>query len=53
MGKPANELISLAAEAKADLIVVGNGKTALERLILGSVSTQLVHNAPCDVLVAR
>ena len=53
VGKPEDELISLAAEAKADLIVVGNGKTALERLILGSVSTQLVHNAPCDVLVAR
>jgi nucleotide-binding universal stress UspA family protein len=53
VGKPADELISLAAEAKADLIVVGNGKTALQRLILGSVSTQLVHHAPCDVLVAR
>jgi nucleotide-binding universal stress UspA family protein len=53
VGKPAEELISLAAEAKADLIVVGNGKTPLQRLILGSVSTQLVHHAPCDVLVTR
>jgi nucleotide-binding universal stress UspA family protein len=53
VGKPADELISLATDAKADLIVVGSGKTALQRLILGSVSTQLVHNAPCDVLVAH
>jgi nucleotide-binding universal stress UspA family protein len=53
LGKPADELISLATETKADLLVVGNGKTALQRLLLGSVSTQLVHNAPCDVLVAR
>jgi nucleotide-binding universal stress UspA family protein len=53
VGKPADELTSLAAEVDADLIVVGNGKTALQRLFLGSVSTELVHNAPCDVLVAR
>jgi nucleotide-binding universal stress UspA family protein len=53
VGKPAAELASLAVETDADLIVVGSGKTALQRLLLGSVSTQLVHNAPCDVLVAR
>jgi nucleotide-binding universal stress UspA family protein len=53
VGKPAEALISLAMETKADLIVVGNGKTALQRLLLGSVSTQVVHDAPCDVLVVR
>ena len=53
IGKPARELMNLAADTGADLIVVGNGKTAVQRLILGSVSTEIVHHAPCDVLVVR
>ena len=53
IGDPADELIGLAGERSADLLVVGNGKSALERLLLGSVSTKLVHHAPCDVLVVR
>jgi nucleotide-binding universal stress UspA family protein len=53
IGKPARELMNLAADTGADLIVVGTGKTALQRLFLGSVSTEVVHHAPCDVLVVR
>lgn len=53
VGKPADALMSLATETQADLIVVGHGKTALQRLLLGSVSTKVVHDAPCDVLVVR
>jgi len=53
VGDPADELIAAVKESDADLLVVGNGKTALQRLLLGSVSTTLVHNAPCDVLVTR
>jgi nucleotide-binding universal stress UspA family protein len=52
-GSPADELIAAALERDADLLVVGAAKTALQRLVLGSVSTTLVHRAPCDVLVAR
>ena len=38
----------------ADLIVCGaTGLNAGERLILGSVSEQIVRNAKCDVLVVR
>jgi nucleotide-binding universal stress UspA family protein len=34
--------------------VVGTGrKNVAKRLILGSVSTKVVHEAPCDVLVVR
>jgi nucleotide-binding universal stress UspA family protein len=47
----------LAAEAQmhgADVIVVGcRGHGAVKRLVSGSVSTWLVHNAPCAVLVVR
>jgi nucleotide-binding universal stress UspA family protein len=53
VGDPAEELLAAVAERGADLLVVGNGKTALQRFLLGSVSTKLVHDAPCDVLVAR
>jgi nucleotide-binding universal stress UspA family protein len=37
-----------------DVIVVGShGRGALERLLLGSVSDQVVRHAPCPVLVIR
>jgi nucleotide-binding universal stress UspA family protein len=50
---PADELIAAVQERDADLLVVGNGKTRIERALHGSVSTRLIHRAPCDVLVAR
>jgi len=53
VGDPADELIAAVREKDADLLVVGNGKAATDRLPLGSVTTTLVHHAPCDVLVTR
>jgi nucleotide-binding universal stress UspA family protein len=53
-GSPATVIIDEAKARSADLIVVGTrGLAAAERLVLGSVSTKLVHEAPCSVLVAR
>src|SRR5579862_3756885 len=52
VGDPADE-VAAATERQADLLIVGTGKNALQRLLLGSVSTELVHRSPCDVLVAR
>jgi nucleotide-binding universal stress UspA family protein len=43
-----------ALEVKADVIVVGShGRGAIERILLGSVSEQVVRHAPCPVLVVR
>ena len=51
-GDPAALLVEAAADA--DLAVVGSRRlTRLERLVLGSVSSNVVHNAACDVLVVR
>jgi nucleotide-binding universal stress UspA family protein len=53
-GHPADVLVQEAEESGADLIVVGTrGLNAAKRLVLGSVSTTVVHHAPCDVLVVR
>jgi nucleotide-binding universal stress UspA family protein len=53
-GDPADVIVDQAKESGADLIVVGNrGLNVGARLLLGSVSTKVLHDAPCDVLVVR
>ena len=53
VGDPRSSLLDLATSAGVDLIIVGNGKTTLQRMLSGSVSTYIVHHAPCDVMVVR
>lgn len=54
LGKPADEILMVAAQNKADLIVTGaKGLGAVARFLLGSVSTKLVQHSPCSVLVVR
>jgi len=54
IGKPADEILELAREIGADLILVGSHKlSGVERLLLGSVSEKLVREARCSVEVAR
>jgi nucleotide-binding universal stress UspA family protein len=53
-GFPIEEVCRVAQEYDAQLIVVGcHGWGAAKRLLSGSVSTGLVHTAPCPVLVVR
>lgn len=48
------EICRIASERGARLIVVGShGWGAARRFLSGSVSTGLVHSAPCPVLVVR
>ena len=54
LGKPAEEIMKAVSEQSADLIVMGaKGLGAIDRFVLGSVSTRVVHYAPCAVLVVR
>lgn len=54
IGKPASELIDAASNRLADLIVVGSeGRSAIARLFLGSVSKKVATDARCSVRVAR
>ncbi len=53
-GSAVEEICRIAAEHDAQLVVVGShGWGAARRLLSGSVSTGLVHSAPCPVLVVR
>lgn len=54
LGKPADEILTVAKQDKADLIVTGaKGMGAIRRVLLGSVSTRVVQHAHCGVLVVR
>lgn len=55
IGDPADELLEVAEELGADLIVLGchDERGTVERMLLGSVSTRVLHEAHCPVLVAR
>jgi nucleotide-binding universal stress UspA family protein len=52
--RPSEELVALAEEIAAGLIVVGSrGRGGLRRALTGSVSDWVVRHAPCPVLVVR
>lgn len=53
-GDPADVIVEEAKGAGANLIVVGTrGHGGIASSLLGSVSTRVLHHAPCDVLVVR
>ena len=50
-GDPATEILRLAADHGADLLVMGTrGRSGLKRWILGSVTESVLRRAPCPVL---
>jgi nucleotide-binding universal stress UspA family protein len=54
IGKPAAEILAVAKEIGADLIMIGSkGLTGVERFVLGSVAEKVVREAGCTVEVVR
>src|SRR5512132_3800339 len=53
-GSPAKGILTVADDIGADLIVTGSrARGAVTRTVLGSVSTEILHGAHCDVLVVQ
>ena len=54
MGKADHEIVALAEEIGAGLIVMGSrGRGGIRRALMGSVSDSVVRHAHCPVLVVR
>jgi nucleotide-binding universal stress UspA family protein len=53
-GSPYETILSVSERIKADTIIVGtSGKTAIDRVLIGSVSEYVVRNARCTVIVVK
>lgn len=54
IGTPAEEILQLAREVGAELVIVGTkGLVGLERALLGSVAAKVMREAQCTVEVAK
>jgi hypothetical protein len=54
LGDPAAEVLQLAIDLEADLVIVGtHERSGLGRFALGPVSSEVFRQARCSVLVAR
>lgn len=54
MGDAGREIVRVATEAGADLIVLGtHGRGGLSRLVVGSVAEMVMRKAPCPVLTVK
>jgi len=53
-GNPASAILDYMKKEKFDLVIMGSrGLGKFKELILGSVSSKIVHHSPCAVLLIR
>ena len=53
-GKAYREILGIATEESCDLIVMGvHGRNALDLMLFGSTTNQVVRRATCPVLTLR
>jgi nucleotide-binding universal stress UspA family protein len=53
-GNPSSEILRIAGENNADVIVMGSiGKTGLEKFLMGSVAERVVRSSKLPVLIVR
>lgn len=54
VGYPAEEILNLAEEESADLIIMGtHGREGIDRILFGSVAEKIVKSSKCPVLTVR
>ena len=54
VGDPGEQILATAKAFEAELIVIGaRALGTVGRLVLGSVSTKVMHEAECDVLIVK
>lgn len=54
VGYPAEEILNLAEDEQADLIIMGtHGRTGIDRILFGSVAEKIVKSSKCPVLTIR
>jgi nucleotide-binding universal stress UspA family protein len=54
VGSPQDEVVNLAIDKEADLVIVGASEKGLvERAILGSTAYYVLRKGPCPVLIVR
>jgi nucleotide-binding universal stress UspA family protein len=53
-GRPADEILVVAREVRADLIVMGtHGRSGIRRVVMGSVAETVNRRASCPVVTVR
>lgn len=52
-GNPANEILALAEELKADCIVIASHRPGFGDFLIGSNAARVVRHATCSVMVLR
>jgi nucleotide-binding universal stress UspA family protein len=53
-GAPAEQIVALAIETRADAIVMGtHGWSGIKNFVMGSVAESVLRSAPCPVVVVR
>lgn len=52
-GKPAELIVKIAEDECIDVIVMSTGKSIVDKHLLGSVSEEVIHFAPCNVHLVR
>jgi nucleotide-binding universal stress UspA family protein len=53
-GEPAEGILEIAEKENPDLLIMGNrGLGGFKRIMLGSVSTKVLHHAGCTVMIVK
>lgn len=53
VGHPANQILDIAEEKKADLVIIASHRPGLQDYFIGSTAGRVVRHATCSVLVVR